>query len=318
MMKVIIEVGSTNTKIDLFDGSKINHLGTETIEFKKNYKKENKLFESDIRKLIDIVLKYKSTYSDVYVCGTSIFRNLDKVQKDEFLTLFNKETNCSFNIISQDEENKLTVFGAVRNVNQKVAVIIGGGGSTEIAIYDNGIKEIVNSSFGVVDITNNFPDLVNDIPTSKLEDVRKFVRERLNIPIEKADILILAGGGHKLFALESGINYEKNTLFEDDSEPIMMSLESRKHDTERYYKEISLDEIRSRAENPKWWDGTRAMCAVVLELAETIGAKYIVPTDISMVYGIIEEIKWLNIFKIKSTHLLVGTFNFISFIVSIQ
>ena len=289
-MKVIIEVGSTNTKIDLFDGSKINHLGTETIEFKKNYKKENKLFESDIRKLIDIVLKYKSTYSDVYVCGTSIFRNLDKVQKDEFLTLFNKETNCSFNIISQDEENKLTVFGAVRNVNQKVAVIIGGG-STEIAIYDNGIKEIVNSSFGVVDITNNFPDLVNDIPTSKLEDVRKFVRERLNIPIEKADILILAGGGHKLFALESGINYEKNTLFEDDSEPIMMSLESRKHDTERYYKEISLDEIRSRAENPKWWDGTRAMCAVVLELAETIGAKYIVPTDISMVYGIIEEIK---------------------------
>lgn len=288
-MKVIIEVGSTNTKIDLYDGTEIKHLATETIEFKKNYKKENKLFESDVRKLIDIVLIYKSTYSDVYVCGTSIFRNLDYVEKNEFLTLFNKETNCNFNIISQDEENKLTVFGAVRKVNQKVAVLIGGGGSTEIAIYDNGIKEMINSSFGVVDITTNFPDLPQDIPTSKLEDVRKFARERLNLPKEKADILILAGGGHKLFALESGINYEKNTIFEDESEPIMMSFENRKKDTARYYKEISLDEIRKRAENPKWWDGTRAMCAVVLELAEAIGAKYIVPTDISMVYGIIQE-----------------------------
>lgn len=290
-MKVIIEVGSTNTKIDLYNENEIEHLATETIEFKKNYKKENKLLESDIRKLIDIVLKYKNTYSDIYVCGTSIFRNLDDIQKNEFLNLFNKETDCNFNIISQDEENKLTVFGAVRNVNQKVAVLIGGGGSTEIAIYDNMIKEMVNSSFGVVDISNNFPDLINDIPSSRLDDVRKFIKERLNLPKEKADILILAGGGHKLFALESGINYEENTLFDDDVEPIMMTLESRKKDTSRYYEEISLDEIRNRAQNPKWWDGTRAMCAVVLELAEAIGAKYIVPTDISMVYGIIEETK---------------------------
>ncbi len=289
MEKIIIEVGSTNTKIDLYNGKEIEHLATETIELKKNYKKENKLLEDDVKKLIDLVLKYKQIYSDIYVCGTSIFRNLTNSQKDEFLKYFYNTTSIEFNIISQEKENELTVFGAVRNVNQKVAVFIGGGGSTEIAIYDNGIKEMVNSPFGVVDITSNFPDLINDLPTSKLEDVREFVKQRLNLPKEKADVLILAGGGHKLFALDSGIHYENNTLFEDSVEPIMMSIEDRKKDTLRYYKEISLDEIRKRVENPKWWDATRAMCAVVLNVAESIGAKYIIPTDISMVYGIIEK-----------------------------
>lgn len=31
------------------------------------------------------------------------------------------------------------------------------------------------------------------------------------------------------------------------------------------------------------------MCAFVLVVAEEIGAKYIVPTDISMVYGILDK-----------------------------
>lgn len=286
MKKIIIEVGSTNTKVDICEGEEIKHLATRTIEFKKNYKKENKLSENDIRELVDLVLEYKNTYSDIYVCGTSIFRNLTENQKQEFLNKFYGLTNCKFNIISQDEENELTVVGAVRKVNQKVAVFIGGGGSTEISIYDNGIKEMINSSFGVVDIGNEFPDLIEDIPESKLDDVRKYIKERLNVPKEKADILILAGGAHKLFALESGIYYEENSLYKDNIEPIMMNIEDRKKDTAKYYKEISLEKIKSKSDNPQWWNGTRAMCAVVLEVAEAIGAKYIVPTDISMVYGL--------------------------------
>ena len=36
MEKLIIEVGSTCTKVDLFDGKEINRIKTETIEFKRN------------------------------------------------------------------------------------------------------------------------------------------------------------------------------------------------------------------------------------------------------------------------------------------
>ena len=165
-------------------------------------------------------------------------------------------------------------------------MFIGGGGSTEIAIYDKGIKESANTKIGVIDVMQEFPDLAEDIATTDLETVKKFIKERLNLPKEKADILILAGGGHEKFARYSGIKYEENTLYKDEASPIMMDIETRKNETERYYKAISLNEIRNRVNDPEWWYATRAMSAFVLVVAEEIGAKYVVPTDIAMVYGI--------------------------------
>ena len=84
-------------------------------------------------------------------------------------------------------------------------------------------------------------------------------------------------------------SYEKNTLYSDEAAPIMMDIETRKSETQRYYKAISLDEIRSKVKDPDWWYATRAMCAFVLVVAEAVGAKYIVPTNIAMVYGLIEK-----------------------------
>lgn len=68
-----------------------------------------------------------------------------------------------------------------------------------------------------------------------------------------------------------------------------MDIETRIKESKRYYKEISLDEIRNRVNDPDWWYATRAMCAFVLVVAEEIGAKYVVPTDISMVYGLLDK-----------------------------
>lgn len=286
MEKIIIEVGSTNTKIDKFNGKEIERLESITIEFKRNYKIQNILDENDVNILINKVNELKKDYVSIYICGTSIFRTLPEEQKQCFLNKFKEKTGIEFDIISIEKENELTVKGATKKVNSKVGVFVGGGGSTEIAIYDNGIKEMVNTPIGVMDVLSKFSDLSGDIAKSNLEDVKNYIKENLNIPKEKVDILILAGGGHKNFALNSGINYEKNTVFEDELQPIMMTIESRTKDTYRYYKEISLDEIRSRVSDPKWWDATRAMSAFVLVVAQELGVKYIIPTDISMVYGI--------------------------------
>ena len=174
-------------------------------------------------------------------------------------------------------------------MKEKVCVFIGGGGSTEIAIYDNEIKENVNTKIGVIDIMQEFPDLGEDYAITDLEVVKNYIKERINLPKEKADIMILAGGGHEKFARNSGIKYEKNTLYSDEAAPIMMDIETRKSETQRYYKAISLDEIRSKVKDPDWWYATRAMCAFVLVVAEAVGAKYIVPTNIAMVYGLIEK-----------------------------
>lgn len=289
MDKLIVEVGSTCTKVDKFDGKSIERLEGKTIQFKKHYNEDKKLRESDIIELIEIIKELKAISENIYVCGTSIFRSLNEVERKEFLNRFKNETGYEFNIISQEKENELTVFGTTRFVNEKVCVFIGGGGSTEIAIYDNGIKESVNTKIGVIDVMQEFLDLANDLATTSIDEVKKFVKERLNLPKEKADILILAGGGHEKFARQSGIKYETNILYSDDASPIMMDIETRRKGTERYFKEISLEEIKRKSGDPNWWYATRAMCAFVLVVAEEIGAKYIVPTDISMVYGILEE-----------------------------
>ena len=288
MNKIIVEVGSTCTKVDKFDGHDIEKLEGKTIQFKKHYNEDKKLRESDIKELIESVNKLKLISNNIYVCGTSIFRTLNHTEKDEFLNRFKNDTGYDFNIISQEKENELTVFGTTRFVKDKVCVFIGGG-STEIAIYDNGIKESINTQIGVIDVMQKFQDLAEDIATTNLATVKSFIKERLKLPKQKADILILAGGGHEKFARYSGIKYEENTLYNDKASPIMMDIETRKSETERYYTSISLDNIRKNVNDPDWWYATRAMSAFALVVTEETGAKYVVPTDIAMVYGILEE-----------------------------
>ena len=289
MEKIIVEVGSVCTKVDKFDGKKIERIKEKTIQFKKHYNEDKALRESDVTQLIDFINNLKKISKDIFVCGTSIFRTLSEVEKNDFIDRFQKETGYSFNIISQEQENKLTTYGATRFAKGKVCVLIGGGGSTEIAIFDKEIQESVNTKIGVIDIMQQFPDLANDIATTPLETVMEYIKPRLNLPKQKADILILAGGGHEKFARQSGIKYEKNTLYEDDASPIMMDIETRRSETKRFFTEISLDEIRAKSNDPDWWYATRAMCAFALVVAEQIGAKYIIPTDISMCYGIIDK-----------------------------
>ena len=289
MEKIIVEVGSVCTKVDKFDGKKIERIKEKTIQFKKHYNEDKALRESDVTQLIDFINNLKKISKDIFVCGTSIFRTLSEVEKNDFIDRFQKETSYSFNIISQEQENKLTTYGATRFAKGKVCVLIGGGGSTEIAIFDKEIQESVNTKIGVIDIMQQFPDLANDIATTPLETVMEYIKPRLNLPKQKADILILAGGGHEKFARQSGIKYEKNTLYEDDASPIMMDIETRRSETKRFFTEISLDDIRVKSNDPDWWYATRAMCAFALVVAEQIGAKYIIPTDISMCYGIIDK-----------------------------
>lgn len=51
-----------------------------------------------------------------------------------------------------------------------VAVMIGGGGSTELSIVRNGeIIESCNSSFGAMDVSDNYPDLRSDIATTSYD-----------------------------------------------------------------------------------------------------------------------------------------------------
>ena len=102
MEKVVIEVGSTCTKVDGFDGENIIHIDTVAIEFKKHYLEHNAIIEEDIEEVISLVKKYKNKYSKdiIFVCGTSVFRTMKELEKENFLTRFKNETELEFNIIT--------------------------------------------------------------------------------------------------------------------------------------------------------------------------------------------------------------------------
>ena len=54
----IIEIGSNNTKTHIYENGNLVKENNVTIEFKKNYKKGNRILSSDLDKLYAIALKY--------------------------------------------------------------------------------------------------------------------------------------------------------------------------------------------------------------------------------------------------------------------
>ena len=289
---VIIEVGSTNTKAYLCNDNEVLDLGFKTIEFKNHYKKENKINDNDKKVLFDFINSIDN--ANVFVFGTSIFRNLDGVSKEEFLKEFKDKTGRDFYIVTPEEENEYTVYGAISKVKYtgNVAVMIGGGGSTELSIVRNGeIIESCNSSFGAMDVSDNYPDLRSDIATTPYDKMLDETKTLVNKPNNNADVMILAGGDYIYFYEELSYPVIKNTLWSDELEPYMLdTVTMDKLDREFFYNK-SLNEICIRTNNEGWWRGARGMRICVKALVDILDVKYIIPTRISMVYGISEAIK---------------------------
>ena len=79
MNKIIVEVGSTCTKVDKFDGKKIEKLEGRTIQFKKHYNEDKQLRKTDVEELIESIKELKTISENIYVCGT---------RKRKFCSLF--------------------------------------------------------------------------------------------------------------------------------------------------------------------------------------------------------------------------------------
>ena len=289
---VIIEIGSTNTKGYLYENGIISDLGFKTIEFKNHYKKENKIDEEDKKILFDFVNKIKE--ENTYVFGTSIFRNLTPLQKEEWLNEFKDKTGIEFRIVTSDMENEFTVYGAIQNTDYKgkVAVMIGGGGSTELSIVeDKKIIEKANSSFGAMDTTDMFPDIRTDKASTDYDLMVEETKKLVNVPKNKADILILAGGDYIYFYEELKYPVTKNKFCDNPLQPYSLDVKTMDKLDRDFFYNVSLDEVCERTQNEGWWRGARGMRLCVKSLVDILDVKYIVPTRITMVYGIVEKIK---------------------------
>lgn len=292
---IIIEVGSTNTKTYLYE-DKLKDLETITIEFKNNYKLNKKIMDSDLNKLCSHINNLKKYDCPIHVFGTSIFRNLDNLERGNFLKEFKDNTNLDFTIVTQEMENELTVYGVISEIdyNGRIAIMIGGGASTEVSIVeDKKIIETANNNYGAIDICDKYPDINEDTATSLLD---KMIDDTLNItkiPENKADILVLAGGDYLRFYQTLKYPLNRNKFYSDSKQPWYLDVLSMKEYDEDFFYHKSLLEIQNENfASRDWWNGgTRGMRICVSTISQAVEAKYIIPTKISMVYGIIEKIK---------------------------
>lgn len=290
----IIEIGSNNTKTHIYEDEKLVYENTTTIEFKKNYKIENKINDNDVNLLYNVINNALNYTKNINIYGCSIFRNISKEELKEINNQLNYKYGLKIEVVSQEDEANYTALGCYNDIDYKgnICVFIGGGGSTELIFVNN--KKIIDKkyyNFGVVDITNKFDTLKNDIPDCSFNDVYNYVSELINDINIKADVLILAGGDHLYWYNNAEYKLLDNTLYKNDKQKYMITA-NMSDNYDRNALETSLDRIRKNSDNPKWFDGSRAMKVINNMILHKIDAKYIIPTKINMEDGLIMKNKY--------------------------
>lgn len=289
----IIEIGSSNTKTHIYENDKIIYEKTNTIEFKKNYKNYGKVTNDDINKLGTVIEKGLEYTNKLYLLGCSIFRKLSLEELDDINNYLESKYKVKITVVSQEEEANLTAFGAFNGIEFKgnICIFIGGGGSMELIFVNN--KEIFEHKFydfGVVDITNAFPDLKDDFNTCTFETVYNYAASLIGEININCDLLILAGGDHLYWYENAGYELGKNTLYENSKQQYMLTI-NKSDEFDKDALKRSLEEIKNRSDNPLWFNGSRAMKVITNVISHKVNAKYIIPTKINMEDGFYIKIK---------------------------
>ncbi len=284
----IIEIGSNNTKTHIYENNQVLYENNTTIEFKKNYALEQKIASNDLLLLYKIIETAKEYTEEIHIYGCSIFRNIKEEELREINSYLKKNYQVTIEVVSQEDEALYTALGCYGNIDydNDVCVFIGGGGSIELIHAKN--NQVLNKkfyNFGVVDITKHFESLKDDIPTCTFDEVYNYVSELVGELPFKADVLILAGGDHLYWYNNAKYELSPNKIYESANQPYMITInQSDKYDHDALVS--SLDKVRQNSDNPKWFDGSRAMKVITNLISHKIEAKYIIPTKINMEDGL--------------------------------
>lgn len=296
----IIEIGSNNTKVHVYENEQSVFDSTTTIEFKRNYQLNKCLAETDLEKLYQVIEKSLKYTKNIYLFGCSIFRKLSSDELNKVNTYLKKTYQVEIQVVSQEDEAIYTAYGCYADIsyNKDLCVFIGGGGSIELLfVRDHKIFDQRYYDFGVVDVTNTFPSLKEDYNTCTFEEVSNYVSSLLGDFSLKADVLILAGGDHLYWYNNACYELEENILYSSKNQKYMLTIEkSDQYDYDALQN--SLNRIRENSDNPLWFDGSRAMKVITNVISHKIHAKYIIPTKINMEDGIAKKIIYRNTQKI--------------------
>ncbi|MDD3341295.1 MAG: hypothetical protein PHN72_03750 [Bacilli bacterium] len=298
MKNYYIDLGSSTIKVYQHD-DKLVLLEEHSIYFKNNFDSEKGISEDNLKSLClyfeEIKTKYDLKYFNTNIYVTGIFRELSASKKQELVQLFNDKFDLHFNIISHGIENYYLSKAMQNDYNNKKVLIINMGGKTTELITFQGSKitDTKNLKLGVADLLNHFDKVNEKFSGNTVEEMESFVEEKLSdVQLEEDYDCAIFTGGEERFELLTGFNLVENTLFNDGIHKYMLTLDEYIKGTEKVFYDISLEDLyKLMPLNPKWMDGARSGAIIPLVLFKMTHVKWIIPSDLNLINGVINDAK---------------------------
>ena len=297
MKNYYIDLAASTIKVYCYE-NELKLLEEHSIYFKNDFDAEKGISESNSKELCEYFEKIKNKYNlkyyntNIYVTG--IFRNLVQERKQELVKLFNDKFDLHFNIISHGIENYYLGKAMQNDYNGKKVLIINMGGKTTelVTFVGKDITNTKNINVGVADLLNNFDKVNEKYSGNTLEEMEQFIANKLNdVVLDKDYDCAIFTGGEERFELLAGFNLVENNLFNDNIHKYMLTLEDYVAGTEKVLYNMSLDELHAlMPSNPKWMDGARSGAIIPLVLFKKANVKWIIPSDLNLINGVINDL----------------------------
>ena len=297
MKEHYIDLGSSTIKVYEYR-NELKLIEEYSIYFKNDFDSKKGISSNNLDELCDffenLKNKYNLKYENTHIFVTGIFSILCYQKRMEMVKLFNDRFDLFFNIISHGIENYYLAKAMENDYNDKKVLIINmGGKTTELVTFEGSkITDTKNLNIGVADLLNNFNKVNEQVSKNTIEEMDKFVEEKLSdIKLDNDYDCCIFTGGEERFELLTGFNLVENTLFNDGVHKYMLSLEDYISGTEKVFYEITLDELyKLMPNNPKWMDGARSGAIIPLTLFKKANVKWIIPSDLNLINGVINDL----------------------------
>ncbi len=298
MRDYYIDLGSSTIKVYFYE-NELKLLEEHSIYFKNEFDPIKGISEKNLEELFNyfksIKTKYELKYYNTHIFATGIFRNLSPEKKQELVQLFNDYFDLHFQIISHGIENYYLAKAMENDYNNKKVLIINMGGKTTelVTFLDSKILDTKNLNIGVADLLNNFDKVNKKYSENTIEEMEKFVKSELkNLKLDNDYDGAIFTGGEERFERLTGFHLVDNQLFKDGIHKYMLSLEDYIEGTKKVFYDISMDELyKLMPSNPKWMDGARSGAIIPLVLFKLAGVKWIIPSDLNLINGVINDSK---------------------------
>ncbi len=203
MIYAIIDIGSNTIRLSVYkvNGDSVKNLFNEkSTASLAAYIEKGEMKEQGIKKLIHVLREFKnliSNFEDIsetYAIATASIRN--SCNRREIIERVKIEVGIDIEIISGEEEAKLSFIGAAVDAKSGILTDIGGG-SSEIVVFEQGkVVKAASLNIGSLVAFENYSSnlFINNDEKKLLEDEIKLMMASNNLNRTRYDVICAVGG----------------------------------------------------------------------------------------------------------------------------